>query len=146
MGAHRDVSNRLKNQMNPNSWIGVAMAHPQNVADGVAISVLVGYTMRQTGGSAEERFLKRTKLGDVSKEPVWWVCGPEASSLDMPGGKSLSAPQEGITMVAKLMLKLKGTDKVACWFRKAQPEASQLDQTAREETLGETMIREARRS
>ena len=144
MGAHRDVSNRLKNQMNPNSWLGVAMAHPQNVADGVAISVLVGYTMRQTGGSAEERFLRRTKLGDVSKEPVWWVCGAEASSLDMPGGKSLSAPQEGITMVAKLMLKLRGTDKVACWFRKALPEASQLDQTAREETLGETMIREAR--
>ena len=80
----------------------------------------------------------------ISKSPSWWSCEPESSSLDLPGGKSLANPQDGITIVAKLMLRIEGTDKVACWFRRSQPEASRLNQAAKEETLGETMLREAK--
>ena len=89
------------------------MAHPQNATDCVAVNVLEGYARRQVGGSADERFVKRVQLEGASRKPKWWGCDPEESSLDLPGGKSLAAPQEGITLVAKLILTMRGTKNVA---------------------------------
>ena len=141
--ADRNVSRKLQDQKNLDAWRAVAIAYPKNVADCVAVAVMEGYTRRQVGGSAEERFWNRVQAHEAARRPQWWGCKPEESSLDLPEGKSSAAPLGNTTMVAKLMLRVRGTDRVACWFRAEQPAAVKEAESNQEESVGETLIREA---